>query len=188
MAFLASRARIPSTIARSLGSAPAAILRISSMLAGFSASGRHMSVITERPRTRIAAVDGHQNFGYGGHADGVGADGPKAVFGPGLQVRPGYGRINTFVGGEILMPGDFQGKLDQRRMVRAAHVRETGAQRIFVRADKRVSQHEVNVVLDDHYVAEAKLGFKPPQAFETMSSSAPRAFITRTGKVICRCE
>ena len=32
----------------------------------------------------------------------------------------------------------------------------------------------------------AYCGFMPPQAFETISSSAPRARITRTGKVICR--
>jgi len=32
----------------------------------------------------------------------------------------------------------------------------------------------------------AYCGFMPPQAFETINISAPKAFITRTGKVICR--
>ena len=59
---------------RIFGSGLAAIFRISSILAGFNASGRQMSVTIERPQHAHAAVDGHDHLRYGGHTDHIGAD------------------------------------------------------------------------------------------------------------------
>ena len=79
-----------------------------------------------------------------------------------------------------------QGPVDQLVVVRLAHVGEPRAEAVVVDADQRVVAHQVDVVVDHHDVAAGgSSGFMPPQALETTSSFAPRAFITRTGSVIC---
>ena len=59
------------------------------------------------------------------------------------------------MGGEVRAAGDFQSAIDQVAIVRAAHVGEARAERIFVDADQRIAVHQVDVIFHDHHVAAA---------------------------------
>ncbi len=148
------RSRTPRTTVRSLASASLATAMISSIRTGCKASGRHMSVMIEKPEDFHAGVDRDQDFGDGRHSHDVGADAAKeAVLGPGLEVGPDHRDIDTAMGNNVLLERDFERQILKLSVVRLDQVGKSGAEPIVVGPDQRIQPHQVDVVFDDDQVA-----------------------------------
>jgi hypothetical protein len=102
------------------------------------------------------AMRGDDDFGDRRHADAVRAHVAKhAILGPGFEVRSGDGDEDALVGDDVVLASLLEGDVDQCRIVRFAHVGKTGPKPIVVHTNQRVVAHHVDLVVDDHDVAEA---------------------------------
>ena len=100
-----------------------------------------------------AGMAGHDDLRDGGHAYGVTAQEAEVfVFCRRFVGRAGASHIHALLQGNPFFFGNGQGQLDEGRVVRAGHVRETGAELFYVGADEGIGQ-QVDVVLDNHEVS-----------------------------------
>src|SRR5439155_8101864 len=109
-----------------------------------------------------AAVAGHQHFGYGGHANGVGAPLTQQ---PQLGARLVIGACNHNVYAltqrDVTLGGRFSGNFEQFGVVGRVHGREAGAEGRVVGAVQGVvpaPAEEVDVVGNEHQVARLEIG------------------------------
>ena len=98
-------------------------------------------------------MPGHDHLRGGGHTHGIGADQAEiAVFGRRFIAGAGAGHIDAFLQLDAFIGGNLLRHADEVGVVRAGHVRETGAEILQIRADERVGQ-QVDMVADDHEVS-----------------------------------
>ena len=103
-------------------------------------------------------MDGGDNLRNGRHSDDVRPDSAQeTVFGAGFEVRPGDRDVNALLNEDAVFDGDLARFFDQFLRIRFAHVRETRADSVVVRADERVATEEVDMVFDQHHVAALEL-------------------------------
>ena len=158
-------------------------------LPGSSVSGMHKSVTIEKPSVRKPAWTATMASGT---VDMLTMSAPSvrnmrysarvSRFGPGTATSTPF-RVGT-----PSSVAAWRATFDQFAVVGGDHVGKPRTQAVVVDAAQRIFGHQVDVVLDDHDVGQLVVGFIPPAALVTMRISAPRAFITRTGKVTCRME
>ena len=109
------------------------------MRTGWSASGRHMSVAIEKPRTFIPAWTATRTSGI---VDIPTTSAPMAleepILGPGLEVGPGHRHIDTAMGDDVQLERHAEGQVLQFPVVGLDHVGESWAQTLVVGSDQRV--------------------------------------------------
>ena len=98
------------------------------------------------------------HFRHDTHADHVRTHGPQhAVLGAGFQVRAGHADVNTGMRADAFFERRPRRGGEQPFAVRLDHVRPARPQALIVGADQRVDPHEVDLVFDDHDVAQLVL-------------------------------
>ena len=105
-----------------------------------------------------AAVVRHDDFGHGAHTDGVTAEQRiHSIFGWCLEGRTLHTHVNAMDEANFLLFGDFVGHFDEFGVIDLVHVGESRTSRV-VRAIERMLGEHVDVVGDDHQVADAEHG------------------------------
>ena len=105
-----------------------------------------------------AAVMGHDDLRNGGHADGVASQRAiHLIFCRRLEGRTGNTDVDAVDQTDFLLLGNLGGQIDELVVVSLVHVREAGT-RGEVLAAQRVLGEEVDVVSDDHQVANLEGG------------------------------
>ena len=148
------RSSTPRTMVRSLASASLATAMISSMRTGCKASGRHMSVTIENPRTFMPAWTATRTSGT---VDIPTTSAPmprrKRYSARVSRFGPDHRDIDTAMGDDVLLERDFQRQILKLAIVRLDQVGKSGTEPIVVGADQGVQPHQVDVVFDDDQVA-----------------------------------
>ena len=104
-----------------------------------------------------ATMVGHNHFGHSGHADGIATHDPiHLIFRRGLEGRTLYAHIHAMLNRDALLAGDIEGQLDQQRIISAVHVGKART-RGEVLTTKRMLGEEINVIGDDHQIADIEL-------------------------------
>ena len=105
-----------------------------------------------------AAVVGHDDLGHGGHADGVATQcAIHLIFGRCLEGGTLDAHVDTIDQADALLLGYLAGQFDELVVVGLVHVGEARAGG-EVLAAQRVLREEVDVVGDDHQVANLEGG------------------------------
>ena len=100
-----------------------------------------------------AAVMGYDDFGHGGHADGVATQSSvHAIFGRSLEGGTLHTHVDAVLQANLLLAGNLAGQLDEGGVIGLVHVGESrsGGE---VLAAQRMLGEEIDVVGNDHQVA-----------------------------------
>lgn len=121
-------------------------------------AGGHVG--NERERQHLqSAVGGGDDLRDGGHAHGVGAQGPE---GPDFRRRfiagAGAAQVHTLLQREAQGLGGLLRSLAQSGRIRIGHIAEAGAERRVVGTDEGIGSHEVDMILNEHQVAHLEAG------------------------------
>ncbi len=104
-----------------------------------------------------AGMVGHDDFGNGGHAHGITADHAEVfIFGRSLERRAGGAYIDAVHHTDVFLSCDFVGQSYQFVAVGFGHGRESRTEAVVVLATERIFREEVDMVGDDHHVANAE--------------------------------
>ena len=105
-----------------------------------------------------ATMVGYDDLRYGGHTDGVAAqDAIHPIFRRRLEGRSLHTHIDTVLDGDAFIAGNIVGHLDQQGVVGLMHVGKTRACGEVLAAQRMLGE-EVDMVGDDHQVANLELG------------------------------
>ena len=131
----------------------------------------------ENPSTRMPGVDGHDDFGHGGHADEIGPHAAEhAIFGPGFEAGAGDGDEDPLAAGNAQLQRSFLGQRHQRPSRKDATYRGTAA-RACSSLRPRSGLSPIKLMWSSMITtsASSKCGFMPPAAFVTIRISIPSA-------------
>ncbi len=104
-----------------------------------------------------AAMVCHNHLGYGTHAHGVATQGViHAVLGRCLEGRTLHTHIHTMLHGDVELVGNHVGLGDEVVVIGLVHIREARTRGEVLTA-QRVLREEVDMVGDDHQVADLEL-------------------------------
>ena len=107
----------------------------------------------------IPAVRGGDGLRHGGHAHGVRAEHARSAhLGGRFELRAGEVHVDALAQREVLLLGDFLGKLAQAGRVDIGHIGEARAEFLNVRAPEGTEVEELEVVGDEHQIARGILG------------------------------
>ena len=154
-----------------------------------AASGKHWSVMIEKPSDLRPAWTATMTSGT---VDMPTQSAPmprrKAVLGPRLQARSAdAGDEDPLLHRDLSSSiAHLLGQRDQLRIVRMTHVGKSQAEPFVVGTDQRIAAQQVDVIVDQHNVPFSTTAGSCfcRRRWETRSVLQPRAFMTRTGKVI----
>ncbi len=100
---------------------------------------------------------GGNDLGHGGHPYRVCAESSERTdFGGRFITRPRTGKVNTFTNIHLCFCGTLLCQGAQFRVVCIAHIGETASKRVFVLPDERISAHKVDMVFNQHNIADRK--------------------------------
>ena len=130
------------------------------LVGGFFDLSEHAEVSDDREGEHLhTEVAGHDGFGHGGHAHGVGAEDVEGVvFGGGFVARTGNADIDAVLQFDIVLFGHLLCQFHHAVRVGLAHVGEAGTELVVVGTKQGVVGHEVDMVGDDHDVGDVEGG------------------------------
>ena len=101
----------------------------------------------------------HNSLRHRGHAHSITSDVAEIyILRRSLKGRALRAYIHTFHHADVVLLGYFLGAFDQRMGVHLMHIRETRTPLFFVVAAQRMLGEHVDVVVDDHQLANLEIG------------------------------
>ena len=102
---------------------------------------------------------GGDGLRHGGHAHGVRAEHARgAHLGGGFKLRAGEVHVDALAQREVLLLGDFLGKLAQAGGVDIGHIGEACAELVDIRPPERAKVEKLDVIGNEHQIARGILG------------------------------